>query len=583
MKFLKTFFASLLGTGVALFAALFLLIGVLSSLASFASTEEIIPEKAILTIDLSTGIADQSAEDFDFQQLLSGGQGMIKSIGVYDVVRAIDLAANDPAIPFIYIKCDNPATSIAMAEEVRNALIRFRLSGKPVIAYADNYTQGSLYLASVADKIYTAPLSQSMILGLSSQIMFLKDLFDELGIDIQLIRHGKYKSAGEQFIASNISEANREQQEAYLKGMWTAIAKPICESRQLDLASFNQLVNDMKLSSSEDLVKAGLVDEIVTREAMRASICNLYGTEDPEKVQYVDINTYANQRIQENLKIKDKVAILYAVGSINGADGEGITTNPMVREIRKIREDKDVKAVVLRVNSPGGNAQTAEIIRKELALLAAEKPMIASYGDYAASGGYWISAGAEKIYTNATTLTGSIGVFSMIPNVGKAVRKITRINPVSVTTHKHSDMGMMRGLDRTETNTLQASVDDIYDQFVQLVADGRSMSTDAVDAIAQGRVWCGEDAIQINLADEIGGLNEAVQYAAIAAGLEEYRVCEFPKAKTGVEKIMESFNNVSITFETISNPEQMIERLQETVAGQQVYARLPYVVLQNNW
>lgn len=583
MKFFKTFLASLLGSLAALFAAFLLMFAFLGAIASIGSSEPIIPEKAILTINLADGISEQTTEDIDIQGLLAGGNGMTNSLGIYDAIRAIDAAAQDPGIPFIYLKCDNANISIASCEELRKAIERFRQSGKPVIAYADNFTQGALYLASVADKIYTAPLSNPMIQGLSSQILFLKDLFDELGVDIQLIRHGKYKSAGEQYIASNISEANREQQEAYLKGLWGAIARPICEGRNLDLNTFNQMINDLKLSSAEDLVNAGLIDSIITRQELRDLLCNQYGEEDPDQVKTVDLGAYASVKVKEDLKIKDKIAVLYANGQINGADGEGITTNPMIQEIRKIREDENIKAVVLRVNSPGGNAQTAELIRKELELLGAEKPLIASYGDYAASGGYWISAGTEKIYSNATTLTGSIGVFSMIPNIGGAIRKIAHINPVSINTHKHSDMGTMRALDRTETATMQNMVDDIYVQFVQLVADGRQMSTEEVDAIAQGRVWCGEDALKIKLVDEIGGLEDAIRYAAIAAGLEEYRVSEFPKAKTGVEKLMESFGNASATFASISNPEQLIERLQEAAAGRNVYARLPYVVLDTNW
>lgn len=580
MKFLRTFLASLLGSIVAMFLAFFLLFVVVGAIASLGSSEPAVPERAILTVDLSQGISEQTSEDI---QGLLRGQGITENLGLYQAIRAIDHAATDASVPFIYLKCDDNATSLSQMEEIRNALIRFRQSGKPILAYADNFSQGSLYLASVADKIYTAPLSSPMIIGLSSQILFLKDMLDKLGVDIQLIRHGKYKSAGEQFIASDISEANREQQEAYLKGMWNAIASPICESRNLDVNEFNRLINEMKLNSAEDLINAGLIDAIVTREELKEKINGLYEAENDDDVQYVELSAYAQAKVTENFKANDKIAILYADGEIAGATGEGITTNPMVAEIRKIREDENIKAVVLRVNSPGGNAQTAEIIRKELCLLAAEKPMIASYGDYAASGGYWISAGAETIFSNATTLTGSIGVFSMIPSVGKAVRKHTHINPVSINTHKHSDMGLMRNLDRREAAVMQESVDDIYDQFIQIVADGRNMTTEAVDAIAQGRVWCGQDAIGINLVDKIGGLKEAVEYAAIVAGLETYRTVEFPKVKTGMEQLLETFSASAATLDVLANPEQLSERLLEKANSRTIQARLPYIVLETNW
>lgn len=563
-----------------MFLAFFLLFVVVGAIASLGSSEPAVPERAILTVDLSQGISEQTSEDM---QGLLRGQGITENLGLYQAIRAIDHAATDASIPFIYLKCDDNATSLSQMEEIRNALIRFRQSGKPILAYADNFTQGSLYLASVADKIYTAPLSSPRIIGLSSQILFLKDMLDKLGVDIQLIRHGKYKSAGEQFIASDISEANREQQEAYLKGMWNAIASPICESRNLDVNEFNRLINEMKLNSAEDLINAGLIDAIVSREELKEKINGLYEAENDDDVQYVELSTYAQAKVTENFKANDKIAILYADGEIAGATGEGITTNPMVAEIRKIREDENIKAVVLRVNSPGGNAQTAEIIRQELCLLASEKPMIASYGDYAASGGYWISAGAETIFSNATTLTGSIGVFSMIPSVGKAVRKHTHINPVSITTHKHSDMGLMRNLDRREAAVMQESVDDIYDQFIQIVADGRNMTTEAVDAIAQGRVWCGQDAIGINLVDKIGGLKEAVEYAAIVAGLETYRTVEFPKVKTGMEQLLETFSASAATLDVLANPEQLSERLLEKANSRTIQARLPYIVLETNW
>lgn len=579
MKFLKTFLASLTGTIAAMFVAFLLLFVVVGSLLSLGSSEPVVPEKAVLTIDLSSGLSEQSSEDI--QGLLTG-QGVAQTLGLYKAIRAIDMAATDPAIPYIYLKCDNHVMSLTQMEEVRNALSRFRQSGKPILAYADNYSQGSLYLATVADKIYTAPLSSPTILGLSSQILFLKDMLDKLGVDIQLIRHGKYKSAGEQFIASDISDANREQQEAYLKGMWNTIAGPICESRNLDVNEFNRMINNMELNTAEDLIRVNLIDAVVTREELKEKLETLYEVAEDEEVAYVDLTTYANAKVVDDFTATDKIAILYADGQINGADGEGITTNPMVEEIRKIREDDDIKAVVLRVNSPGGNAQTAEIIRKELRLLAEEKPMIASYGDYAASGGYWISAEVETIFTNATTLTGSIGVFSMIPSVGNAVRKHTHINPVSINTHKHSDMGLMRKLDHQERANFQKSVDDIYNNFIQIVADGRGMTTEAVDKIAQGRVWCGQDAIGINLADKIGGLKEAVEYAAIVAKLEAYRTVEFPKEKSGIEKLMDSFANTSAALDVLSDPQQLSERLLEEANARTVQARLPYVILHTN-
>lgn len=578
MKFLKSILAAFLGTLLALGIVFFLMLGLFGSLVALGSSQPAVPAKAYLEIDLSAGYAEQNSED-PYSMLNPFSAGSLKSLGYYQVVQSIDFAANDPAVPFIYVKCDNPAAGFAHLEEIRNALLRFRNSGKPVIAFADNFTQGGYYVATAADKIYAAPLGMTQLLGLSAQIFFLKDLLDRAHVEVQLIRHGKYKSAGEQFIASDISDANREQQTEMLDGMWNVIAGAVCESRGVDRADLDRWVDALETDSPEKLLGHGLIDGIADREELEEKLCSLFGTEDAEELAAVPVADYAAVRIRPNVKARDKIAVLYADGQINGAEGEGITSGAMIRELKKIRKDPAVKALVLRVNSPGGSAQTAELIRRELALVRDSVPVIVSFGDYAASGGYWISAEADRIFTNGLTLTGSIGVFSLIPSLGGTVRNLAQVNPVTVRTHRHSDMfSLMRPLDRTETASMQQSVEQVYGAFLNIVSDGRGMTPEEVDEIAQGRVWAGEDAVRIGLADRIGGLQEAIEYAAAAAGTDNYQLVQYPAVRTAFEKVMERLGQASLRMETLSEPERFLQSVREDLqqGSRTVYARLPY-------
>ena len=293
----------------------------------------------------------------------------------------------------------------------------------------------------------------------------------------------------------------------------------------------------------------------------------------------ITLDKYIKARIKTNYKAKDKIAIIYADGQINPNGSDGITEEKFQPIIRDLRADSSVKAVVLRVNSPGGSVQPAEIIRTELELLQQEKPLIVSYGTMAASGGYWISAGADKIYSNSTTLTGSIGVFSMLPSLEKTFKDIAHVNPVTVRSHAHADMGSMtRKLDRQEVAAFQEQVEMIYDHFINIVAEGRGMTPERVDEIAQGRVWCGSEALDINLVNEIGGLKEALDYAAVSAGLDNYRIESWPKVRTSLDKLMEGLGTASAAVETFSDPEQLMENLFQSVRAEKgIYARVPYI------
>lgn len=579
MKFLKSLLAAILGSFIALGLLFLLAIGLIGALLPSEEAVSVAPS-SILRIDLSSTIGEQTVSDpLDFSSIVPYSSST-SSIGILDAVRAIDYAATDPAIKFIYLTNCGYSSGLAYFEEIRSALERFRTSGKPVIAYGENFSFGGYYLASVADKIYADEFASNNILGIATTIIFLKDILDRFGVEMQLIRHGKYKSAGEQFIASDISEANREQNQAMVDALWKAAAGSICESRRISPADLDRMVNNLELNTAQEMVDAGLVDELRTVNGMEQELMTLSGAEKIKDVKMISLEKYIKARIKPDFKTKDKIAVIYADGQINpDGSSDGITADKFQPIIRDIRADSSVKAVVLRVNSPGGSVQPAEIIRTELELLQQDKPLIVSYGTMAASGGYWISAGADKIYSNNTTLTGSIGVFSMLPSLEKTFKNIAHVNPVTIRSHRHADMGSMtRTLDSQEAAAMQEQVEMIYDHFINIVAEGRGLTPARVDEIAQGRVWCGNEALDIDLVNEIGGLNDAIEYAAVSAGLENYRIESYPKAQNNLDKLMESFNSASVAIETLAEPEQLWESLFQSVKAEKgIYARVPYI------
>ena len=557
MKFLRNLLAAILGSFIALGLLFLLAVGMIGALMPAEETVSVSPS-SVLKIDLGSTIGEQTVSDpFDVSSIVPFTSST-SSVGILDAVQAIEYAATDPAIKFIYLTNCGSSSGISYMEELREALDRFRTSGKPVIAYGENFSFGGYYLASVADKIYADEFASNNILGIATTIIFLKDILDRFGVEMQLIRHGKYKSAGEQFIASDISEANREQNQAMVDALWKAAAGSICESREISLTDLDRMVNNLELNTAQDMVDAGLVDELCTVNGMEENLCTLAGAEKLKDVKMITLDKYIKARIKPDYKAKDKVAIIYADGQIN-PDGstEGITADKFQPIIRDIRADSSVKAVVLRVNSPGGSVQPAEIIRTELELLQQEKPLIVSYGTMAASGGYWISAGADKIYSNNTTLTGSIGVFSMLPSLEKTFKDIAHVNPVTVRSHRHADMGSMtRSLDREETAAFQEQVEMIYDHFINIVAEGRGLTPERVDEIAQGRVWCGNEALD----------------------LDSYRIEAWPKAQSSLDKLMDSFGSASAAVETLTEPEKIMESLFESVKAEKgIYARVPYI------
>ncbi len=570
-----------------------------ASATSGSGSSTVLPKEGVLEMDMSKLIiTEQSSEtmpSLSLNSLSSLGGSMTQSIGIYDAVRAIHKAAEDPAVKLILLKTDNVATSVSNLSEIRRTLTDFRKSGKAIVAYGESYTSGSYYLASVADKIYTISHhgGNTFMLGLSGRMIFLKDLLDKLGVNYQLIRHGKYKSAGEMYVNNAPSPENMEQNQVMVDSMWETISKETAEARGISVDSLNYFIENLSISFPEDMVKHNLADEVLTVEGYKDKIAVLAGKDKYKDVKFFSLKDYADAKVKPNLSAKKKIAVIYANGNIvEEDDPNNISGDRFASIISKVRADSTVKAVVLRVNSPGGTVLAASKIKEEIDLTRAFKPVIASYGDYAASGGYWISNSCDHIFSDATTLTGSIGCFSAIPEFGKTVKDIAHVNITPVKTHKHSDMlSLMRPFDAEETAWMQEYVDDIYTRFVNIVAEGRDMTYEAVDEIAQGRVWTGADALKLGLVDELGTLEDAITYAASMGGnpdVSSWNVVGYPKPLTMMEQIMMQLGGKNSTEEAVTNilkgtPLESIAKnlldWQKTWTkgnGQLVFARLPF-------
>ncbi len=583
-SFFKMVLAVVCGLILMSFIGLFLFTGFIGALAS-GESETVLPREGVLDMNLAKiTMAEQSGPSSDPQALLSGSS---ESIGIWDAVQAINTAATDPAVKFIYLRPDGTTMDMASIEEIRTALSNFRTSGKAVISYLETPTTSSYWLASVSDKIYMSNVrgGTSMMTGVGSQMVFLKDLLDKLGVNVQLIRHGKYKSAGEMYIKNAPSAENLEQTRSMINSIWNSVAASVEESRNLEAGKLGKLIDDLALNFPTDFVEAGLVDELVSRESLHENLATLAVVDSWKDVKMIPFDKYVGAKVLPNIKAKQKIAVIYAEGNIQeGTSGQGVILGDKFASIlAKVRNDESVKAVVLRVSSPGGSVTASDKIKTEIDLIRKEKPVIASYGSYAASGGYWISNSCDKIFTDATTLTGSIGVFSMIPDLSKTAKNLAHVGIYTVGSSKHSDMySGMRPLSKEEIDYMQESVEDIYDSFVNIVAEGRDLEPEYVDSIAQGRVWTGAEALEIGLVDEIGTLEDAINYAAVSAGdanLANWSVEGHPKAPSPMETLMEMFGMNQDTGVLANTPFAGIEKAfkgWDFQTSERFYARMPY-------
>mgnify|MGYP005612212727 FL=1 len=585
--FVKMTLATLLGLMIFGFVSMFMSIVMIGAIAALGETEPVMPREGILQINMSDMTLSEQGQDADPLASLTGGNA-ITSVGIYSAIQAINAAATDPSVKFIYMKPDGASAGIAQLEEFRTALENFRNSGKAIVSYIESPSNAGYYLASVSDKIYMTSYEggMSMFSGLSSKMIFLKDILDRIGVNVQLIRHGKYKSAGEMYIRNSASPENLEQNTEMIESTWRSWAEKIAASREISVECLNAMLNNLELNFPSDFLEKGLVDELFTSAVLQQQLCDLYSAESFEDIKAIQFPDYVKAKSTSTVKADKKVAVIYAEGNIvDGNEKQQVAGDRFAGIIEDVRKDSTVKAVVLRVNSPGGSVLASEKIKNEIELLQKRGvPVIASYGDYAASGGYWISAGCDKIYSNATTLTGSIGVFSMIPDISGVIEDKLHVNITPVNSNKHADMlSMMRPLDKAELDYMQASVEKIYDKFTALVAEGRDMTVEGVDNIAQGRVWTGAEALGIGLVDEIGTIEDAINYAALCidgvSSLDDVQVEAYPKPMTAIESLLETLMGESSIFADtpLESVEEAFRNWNASESGK-VYARIPYEI-----
>lgn len=543
-EFFKTMLASMTGmllAGFIMLAMIFSLIGII--IGSMETVHEI-EENSVLMLDLNGTLEERAAED---PMAAIMGDDM-KVLGLDDIIAAIKEAKKNDNIKGIYLQAGMLSASSASLEEIRGELASFKESGKFVVAYGDQYSQGMYYLATVADKVIVNPCGSIAWHGLSSQPIFYKNLLEKLGVEMQIFKVGTYKSAVEPFIATEMSDANREQVSEFLNSTWNEMTAAVSVSRGLPVGTLNSYADrSMDFRQAEEYVYCGMADTLLYKDGVLDYLKTLTGTSDDEKLKIVTLADIKGklelEAIYSNPE-KEHVAVYYAYGEIDNSTSsydEGINSEKVIRDLRSLREDKNVKAVVLRVNSPGGSAYGSEQIWREVSLLKAEKPVVVSMGDYAASGGYYISCAADRIVAANTTLTGSIGIFGMVPSFGKLLNGTIGLDFDVVKTNALADMGVLsRTMTAEEAEIMQSYVNEGYSLFLQRCADGRGMSVEAIDSIAQGRVWTGEKAVQLGLVDEIGDLDRAVAIAADMAGVKEYSVESYPEVKDIMTLLLET-------------------------------------------
>lgn len=584
--FLKMLLAVILGMFLFFFLSFFFF-AMLGAALMPSDKEKKKITSTVLSIDLSEPIVDR-ATSMDFSNplaFINVDRKPKRSHELLDVLRALDYACEDAGIEGIYIDATSNAISLTIMEELRPVLEKFKAAGKYIYVYGPSYTQGSYSFASLADSVIINPAGEIGISGLSATLLYKKDFYQMLGLKPQVIRHGKFKSAVEPYMSSEISPENRLQTERMLQSYWGYMLEGIEKGKQIDANRVNAFANERVMVSGVEAVGLGFADVALYRDQVDSLLRVRSGQTDEEKKlkltslrEYVQ---YASSKRTKELR-EPRIGVLYAQGVIDrsGKKDGGIGSSAFVKEIRELRQDEKIKAVVFRVNSPGGDAFASEEIWRELHLLRAEKPLIVSMGDYAASGGYYIACPADRIFCNRTTLTGSIGVYGLIFSGEELLKSKLKINPQVVRTHAHADMGYpTREMTNDETAIMQRYVEETYDLFTRRVADGRNMTQAAVDSIGQGRVWGGDDALEIGLVDEIGGLQLAIEAAAKAAELDKYQIREFPvKESKFFDQFMEkAFEELSLFAPRLLPKfvEKEVNEVERALSQQGVRAELP--------
>ena len=514
-------------------------------MASASMKQQKVDTESVLQIKLDYPIVEQQQDDFTFNLNLLSGYKMQKKVGLNKILQAIKTAKDDDNIKGIFLDLSTIQASMATVDEIRNALEDFKQSGKFIIAHSDFYTPKTYFLASVADKVYMTPTGTMLWKGMAAQVMYYKQLLEKIGVQPEIIRHGKYKSAVEPFMLDSMSNENREQLQVLLNSLWNRFTNQISEDRHIEVSALNNYADKLLINSDSKSVSFGLIDALKYRNDVIDEMKELMNIDLDNKLHSVSLYKYIEMHKNTDFKTeKDKIAVIYASGQIIPGESkdEKMGGNTIARAIRKAADDENVKAIVFRVNSPGGSALASDVIWAEIIRAKKMKPVVVSMGDYAASGGYYISCAADKIFADPYTITGSIGVFGMLFNAHDLIYNKLGIKVEVVETNKNSDFGnFSRALTPDERNFYQMQIEQIYGTFVNHVANGRDLDSLFVDSIAQGRVWSADDALKIGLVDSIGRINDAVEYAAKLAGVTKYSIKEYPKVKPWFEQFIDEF------------------------------------------
>ena len=585
-EFFKFTLASILGIMVAGLLLLFIAIGIISAMVSGSDEPIQIQSNSMLIMKFDYQIVDRANKN-PFEGLDFGMFQSEKTVGLNDILDCIRKAKTDNNIKGIYLNPTDVQAGMATDEEIRDALKDFKTSGKFIYAYGEYLSQKAYYLVTVADSLILNPQGAVDFRGLGGEVSFYKKGLEKLGVEVQIIRHGKFKSAVEPFLLDKMSDENRLQTETYLKSIWNEMLTDISVSRKLSFDELNDIADMVASFRKADFAKQKkLVDRLKYKDQVIDDLKKLTGTSQKSDVKAVEIQKYVKvpeQREQKGLA-HNKIAVIYASGSIDASvSDDGIKSEDLSRTIREARRDSSVKAIVLRINSPGGSAYGSDVIWREVKLAAETKPVIASMGDVAASGGYYIACAADTIMADRTTITGSIGIFGMIPNVQKLMTDKLGITQDVVTTNEHSDMiSVTRPMSAFERDLMQQTIEDGYNTFISKVADGRKMAKTTVDEIGQGRVWAAPNAKEIKLIDAYGGLTNAIALAKKMAKLDNYRIVNLPKLKDPIEELLKEFSGsakASFMKGELGENYKYYEQLRNILAQKGVLARMPYDVV----
>ncbi|NJB70891.1 protease-4 [Saonia flava] len=583
MNFLRNLLAAIIGCLIA-FGILFLMFFIFVALMGSGEDKVVIKSNSVLELQLQKPIKDYVGNDASdpFAILFE------ESMGLNEIIHAIEVAKNDNKIKGISLKNNFLMSGIAQTKALRNALKDFKENGKFVYAYADFYTQKDYYLATVADSVFLNKVGAMDYKGLASEVLFYKDLQEKTGIKMEVIRHGKYKSAVEPFLSNEMSDANRTQIQELIGSIWTSMLDDISEGRNLSPEQLNIIADTLGGRSPEMAKISGLIDDTVFYDQYEGKLKEAAGIDYEDKMDYVILDDYITFSNKKKLHTgKDKIAVIYAQGEIlYGEGGPDIIAQGIInRALIKAREDSSVKAIVLRVNSPGGNALTSDLIWREVELTKEAKPVVVSMGNVAASGGYYIAVGANKIFAEPTTITGSIGVFGTVPNISELAGNIG-INAEQVGTNKNSvDYSLFEPMTDTFRNVVQESVEETYQTFLSRVAKGRNITMEEADNMAQGRVWSGVDAKRLGLIDELGGLDDAIEEAAAMVGLDTYGIKSYPKYKSSLERFMENYASTSTKVKQSFIEEEIgveaysiLKEVKSAMKQEGIQARMPFVL-----